>query len=68
MVDLGNGESNAALGYTSARPPRHRHAFSIRSFARYLVVNFIDSLDIWLVYQGLKKGISLSIVRYIAFD
>jgi ABC-type multidrug transport system fused ATPase/permease subunit len=59
-------KANAELGDTSTRPPWHRRASSTRSFARYLVVNFVDSLEyIWLIYQGLKKGMSLGTLHLI---
>ena len=59
-------KANAALGDISTRPPWHRRASSTRSFARYLVVNFIDSLEyIWLIYHGLKRGMSLGTLHLI---
>ena len=59
-------KANEELGDTSTRAPWYRRASSTRSFVRYLVVNFVDSLEyIWLIYQGFKKGMSLGTLHLI---
>jgi ABC-type multidrug transport system fused ATPase/permease subunit len=55
------------LGDVSTRAPWRRRASSNRSFMRSLVVTLVDSLEyIWLIYYGLKKGMSLGTLHLIS--
>ena len=59
-------KANVELGDTPTRPPWYRRASSNRSFGRKLAVNLIDSLEyIWLIYEGLKRKISLGSLHLI---
>ena len=54
------------LGDTHTKHPYYRRASSTVSHIRYLVVNFIDSLEYsWLIYAGLRRGMSLGTLHLI---
>jgi ABC-type multidrug transport system fused ATPase/permease subunit len=58
--------ANEQLGDIPTRPPWHGRASSSISFARHLIGNCIESAEyLWLVYHGLKKGITLGTLQLI---
>ena len=59
-------KANQELGDTSTKPPWYGRASSTRSFTRQQVVNLMDSLEyVWLIYTGLRSGMSLGTLHLI---
>ena len=60
------GKANKELGDIGTQPPWFRRASSNESFIRSIVINLVNSLEyVWLIYNGLKKGISLGTLHLI---
>ena len=58
--------ANAELGDIPTRPPWHGRAASAVSFARHIISNCVESIEyLWLIYLGLKKGITLGTLQLI---
>ena len=58
--------ANADLGDIPTRPPWHGRAASAVSFARHIINNCVESVEyLWLIYLGLKKGITLGTLQLI---
>jgi ABC-type multidrug transport system fused ATPase/permease subunit len=59
-------KANDDIGDTPTCPPWQRSASSNTTFGRHLILNLLESLEyIWLVFDGLKRGMSLGTLHLI---